>query len=156
MAKVYTKQNFATNPQADIESMVAMDNAIDAIDAKTQNLPDNGSAIYVTETSANHIKYSDGTMKVWGKYEGTVDVTSQWGDMYVGSHSTKITFPQSFISAPIVSKNVFMGSTTSFIPVEYLRFVVESNGMLGISLMRPTSATDVAFVVHYEATGKWK
>lgn len=43
MAKVYSKVNWATNTQASVQSLDKMDVGIDAIDLKTQNLPNDGS-----------------------------------------------------------------------------------------------------------------
>lgn len=105
--------------------------------------------------NGNYIKYDDGTLIVWGqKNIGTVAFSSSWGNIYISSAQTAITYPISFINAPLY-RNLTPISGTG------LYFVSNTNGSYATNtssyyLIRANSSSVENVIIGFYAIGRWK
>ena len=100
-------------------------------------------------------KYSDGTLKCWGKKSlGSVAISNAFGTLFVSAAQVFDDFPIAFIEAPVVTKWVNNSGASCWI-INGLPAVSETNAG-GINLVGVVSGTASDVVIQYMAVGKWK
>ncbi len=109
-----------------------------------------------SNSNGSYIKYSDGTMICYKKVTGTTNISSTWGNGYTSGADNSISlgnFPAEFISKPIVNVTLERGSSNCWL-ASNINVGTISAGI--VSLLRFTSATNVAYTLNVIAIGKWK
>lgn len=103
------------------------------------------------------IKYDDGTMICWrNNYTDTIDITTEWGSLYVGEITNYINFPQTFKETPIVQYNILPTSSTGCFSVCYNQPNITTTHITKIAVARPRPNSNVGIRATYIAIGKWK
>lgn len=109
-----------------------------------------------SNANGNWIKYSDGTMICTMKGTGTANLSNSWGSVYYGEISTTFTFPQEFIAIPNVQISAFPTGSSAFWVGTNATPVITTSSYKNVALIRPTSASNVAYEIDIVAIGKWK
>lgn len=120
------------------------DNIEDAID--------DISTDYITASGTNYIKYNSGKMICWGSYTGTVNVTSAANGMYYTTYN--FTYPQEFISVPIVIPSVTQATGVLFAGLGNSSVQTKTGTQLRV--IAGASVSNVSVTFSYIAIGSWK
>ncbi len=109
----------------------------------------------VVTANSGYEKYSDGTLKCWGRKSlGSVAISNAFGTLFVSAAQVFDNFPIAFIEAPVVTKWVNNSGASCWI-INGLPAVSETNAG-GINLVGVVSGTASDVVIQYMAVGKWK
>lgn len=102
--------------------------------------------------NGNYIKYDDGTLICSVSKSVYIAMSSQWGSIYESSAVSLGSFPESFISPPIVSATVTYGA--AFIE---LLANTSTTSWGNITLCRPVSTPSAyTYYIDLIAIGRWK
>lgn len=105
-----------------------------------------------TESDAEYIKFSEGTLICRGRKTVTGKVNMQWGSLYYIEGPT-LEFPHPFVGKPNVSYQLIEGNSGIIIPTGS----VSTTHTQRLDIYRPIpSDTDHTFTISYIAIGDWK
>lgn len=105
-----------------------------------------------TESDAEYIKFSEGTLICRGRKTVTGKVNIQWGSLYYMEGPT-LQFPHPFVGKPNVSYQIIEGNAGIIIPAGN----VSTTHTQRLDIYRPTpSDTERTFTISYIAIGDWK
>lgn len=111
---------------------------------------------WIIESGTNYKKWNSGRLEQWGTITGSVSITEAWGAMFVGRTSKVITYPIEFVNVPTLTQNVYTTTNNSCWGVNYETRAITSTTFKVYDLMRATSSTNVGYVCHWTAIGRWK
>lgn len=116
---------------------------------------------YIQETGSNGygswIKYKNGIM-ITARTTNTisVDITSAWGNLYVGKINDYYRFPQYFIEAPTVIYDIIPAASLGCFTAKYNAPIITNEKIDELWVARPNSTTGVLVKVNIIAIGRWK
>lgn len=129
---------------------------INEIDANEINIGD----VPIIESGSNEfgdwIKYSNGAMICTRSIEVEMPCTRAWGSLFCGIDSTVYDFPQVFKNPPRLYLFAYQRLNSSFWLSNYYNTIITKTGFYNYSILRPTSADNVALTLNVLAIGKWK
>lgn len=105
--------------------------------------------------------WSDGTAECWGKKDFTVNVTSQWGNMYTSGaiSGSNISFPFGlFAETPIVNASLLVRSAGGILmaPGGAGSNIANMDQTGVYEIARGTSLSNAQYTINYQVIGKWK
>lgn len=108
-----------------------------------------------SNTNGSWIKYADGTMECSKKVSGTINISTGWSNGYTSGDISLGSWAETFTSTPEIQitaqrgtggMNFWLGAEQD----------VSTTSAGKIVLLRFTSASNVNYILHITATGKWK
>lgn len=107
--------------------------------------------------NGSYVKFEDGTMIAYMTVEGTTNISTAWGSLYVSPTITLPDFPVPFIKRPIINRSLQPKTGTQFFEVNNGNQNYGSSTNAGATAIgRPNSRTGVAYLIDIEAIGRWK
>lgn len=98
-----------------------------------------------------YLKFSDGSLICFGEFTINLEFKA-WGNVAGGDWKGSHNFPATFKSVPILLCNTcdqtFAGGIT--------RAICSKTTITTISIMRPSSSSNIDYKLNYIAIGKWK
>lgn len=109
---------------------------------------------YGSNSYGSYTKFADGTLICYIRKSVNATVSTQWGNLYTAVIDS-MTFPYSFISAPVITISIIGNSSSAFI----MNWTSPSNsltqtGQLAIVRGNTKEASD--YIVNVIAIGRWK
>lgn len=153
MAKITYDNKVALNPQPSIANI----NKVSDADMNEIKSVVNDNAVEIgSNTNGNWIKYENGTMICYATKSATMGAWSSSGSLYQATNTTNITFPQTFISKPVL--NIQIDYTDSgFWQAWFGRSIYSASEITYLQIWRTgTGNTGIAFTFDYIAIGKLK
>lgn len=105
--------------------------------------------------------WSDGTAECWGKKDFTVNVTSQWGNMYTSGaiSGSNVSFPFGlFAATPVVNASLLVRSAGGILmaPGGAGSNIANMDQTGVYEIARGTSLSNAAYTINYQVIGRWK
>lgn len=130
-------QNMLGNENDKAPSVEAVNNAMNQVVESGSN--NNGT----------YIKFPDGTLICRGVLNISV-TTSEWGSIYSYDWTGSILFPISFMDKPTITANSIQNAGA------IAKIVASTSAIVGLTITRGTSASNVNYPINYIAIGRWK
>lgn len=151
MGKITYDDKVTMNENADIPA-VNKGRAVDWNEIKNVVNANDDEVQTIIESGTGYIKYWDGTMICYDEETASVNMTSQVGGVYYGVHS--FTFPQAFISVPVVIPKVTQSSGVYWAGLGNRG--TQTATTMQMRVISGASATNASVTFGYIAIGKWK
>lgn len=124
------------------------------------NLKLNDKDVIVIESGSNAngewIKYANGKMICTRSIDVEMPCNKSWGTLFYGSDSNVYNFSQTFKTPPRLYLFAYQRLNYSFWLSNYYNTIITTTGFYNYSIMRATSADNVALTLNILAIGDWK
>ena len=122
-----------------------------AITGNVTAVTDGGLNALLNASGSGYVKFPDGTLICYGAINFPAQTYNAFGAMYSYDFSVDVSFPQPFISTPIVTAS--NPQATAYIPI---RISYTLTGIHTIGVMRQNSGGSLPGIFNYIAIGRWK
>lgn len=132
-----------------VEKIPTIETNVNELNEKVDSIIESGS-----NENGNYIKYSDGTMICYGHVDKKLSGMAAWGSLYNLDMTDVLSYPQNFITLPIVNMNIISdgaGSVAGWIA----NITTTNDGITKATFVRPTTSL-YEIRMAYIAIGKWK
>lgn len=111
----------------------------------------------VYDSGNGFIKFVDGTMVCYGKYQKTLNINNSWGSLYTSGNGNYLlgNYAEEFTDVPEITYSIKSANGACFVICDQNNLPTKSNAG-GLQLGRGTTMNNANVTVSYIAIGKWK